>query len=85
MSLVKCPECLCLCFSDSHRCQSCLREFNQGELGVKLAAENIAFNRKCYGVFLILFVVLLLSVGYAVLQGPSMPRTFESLAISQAH
>ena len=29
MSLVKCPECLRLCFSDSQACHSCSREFNR--------------------------------------------------------
>ena len=82
MSLVKCPECLRLCFSDSQACQSCSHEFNRGELGAKLVAENKAFDRKCYGVFLILLLVALIAVGYAVFQGPVMPQTPDSLAIS---
>ena len=87
MSLVKCPECLRLCFSDSHACQSCSREFNRGELSAKLAAETKAFDRKCYGVFLILFLLALLAVGYAVFQVAVIPKTSESLAkyIPHAH
>jgi hypothetical protein len=82
MSLVKCPECLRLCFSDSQACQSCSREFNPGQLRAKLAAENKAFDRKCYGVFLILLVLALLAEGYAVFHGPGIPLTPDSLAIS---
>jgi hypothetical protein len=85
MSLVKCPECLHLCFSDSHACQSCSREFNRGQLRAKLAAENKAFDRKCYGVFLILLLLVLIAVGYAVFQGPVTPRTPDSLAISKVN
>ena len=81
MSLVKCPECLRLCFSDSHACQSCSREFNRGELSAKLAAENKAFDRKCYGVFLVLILLALIAAGYAVFQGPVMPKTPDSLVI----
>ena len=73
MSLVKCPECLHLCFSDSQACRNCLREFNRGELGAKLAAESKAFDRKCYGVFLILLIALLIAVSYAVFQGRMTP------------
>jgi len=83
MSLVKCPECRRLCFSDSQACHSCSREFNQGELRAKLAAENKAFDRKCYGVFLILLLLVLIAVGYAVFQGPVIPRTPNSLAVSK--
>ena len=70
MSLVKCPECLRLCFSDSEACQSCAREFKPGELGAKLAAENKAFDRKCYGVFLVLFLLVLIALGYVVFLMP---------------
>jgi hypothetical protein len=84
MSLVKCPECLRLCFSDSQACQSCSREFNGGELNAKLAAENRAFDRKCYAIFLILILAALIAVGYVVWQGPVMPQTSDRLAISQA-
>ena len=69
MSLVKCPECLRLCFSDSHACHGCSRKFDGGELRAKLAAENKAFDRKCYGVFLILLLGALIAVGYSVFQG----------------
>ena len=75
MSLVKCPDCQRLCFSDSQACESCLREFNRGELSAKLAAENKAFDRKCYGVFLILFLLAVLAVGYAMFQEPVMPKS----------
>ena len=85
MSLVRCPECLRLCFSDSHACQSCSHEFNRGELSAKLAAENKAFERKCYGVFLVLFLLVLIAVGYAVFQGPVMPKTSDLLAISKVN
>jgi hypothetical protein len=85
MSLVKCPECLRLCFSDAQACHSCSREFNRGELITKLAAENKAFDRKCYGVFLILLLLVLIAVGYAVFQGPVIPRTSDSLAISKVN
>ncbi len=81
MSLVKCPECLRLCFSDSQECLSCSCEFNRGELRTKLATENKAFDRKCYGVFLILFLLALLAVGYVVFQGGVVPQTSDSLAI----
>ena len=81
MSLVKCPECLRLCFSDSHACQSCSREFNRGELREKLAAENKAFDRKCYGVFLVLLLLVLIGGGYAMLQGSVTRQTSDSLAI----
>ena len=81
MSLVKCPECRHLCFSDSEVCHSCAREFKRGELNAKLVAENKAFDRKCYGVFLILLLLVLLAVGYAVFQGPMISRTPDSLAI----
>jgi hypothetical protein len=84
MSLVKCPECQRLCFSDSQACHSCSREFNPGELRAKLAAENKAFDRKCYGVFLILLLLVLIAAGYAVYQGPVMPRAPDSLAISKS-
>ena len=84
MSLVKCPECLHLCFSDFQACQSCSREFSRGELRAKLAAENKAFNRKCYGVFLALFVLALLAVGYMVFEGPVIPKP-DSLATLQRH
>ena len=83
MSLVKCPECLRLCFSDSEACQSCAREFKPGELGAKLAAENKAFDRKCYGVFLVLLLLVLIALGYAVFQALVMPTTPHSLAISK--
>jgi len=83
MSLVKCPECLRLCFSDSHACESCSREFNRGELNAKLAAENKAFDRKCYAIFLILMLAALIAVGYAVFQGPVMKQIPDHLAISQ--
>jgi hypothetical protein len=83
MSLVKCPDCQHLCFSDSQGCQSCSHEFNRGELRTKLAAENKAFDRKCYGVFLILFLLVLIAVGYAVFQRPAVPRSPESLTLSQ--
>jgi len=83
MSLVKCPECLRLCFSDSQACQSCAREFNRGELGAKLAAENKAFDRKCYGVFLILLLLVLIALGYEVFHTLAMPKTPDSLAISK--
>jgi len=75
MSLVKCPECLRLCFSDSQACHSCSREFYPSQLRVKLAAENKAFDRKCYGVFLILFLLALLAEGYAMFHGPVIPLT----------
>jgi hypothetical protein len=42
---------------------------------VKLAAENKAFDRKCYGVFLILFLLALLAEGYAMFHGPVIPLT----------
>ena len=84
MSLVKCPECLHLCFSDSQKCLSCSCEFNRDELSAKLAAENKAFDRKCYGVFLILILLALLAVGYAVFQGPVVTQTSDSLAISKS-
>ena len=84
MSLVKCPECLHLCFSDSHACPSCSHEFNRGELNTKLAAENKAFDRKCYGVFLVLSLLALLAVGYAVFQVPVIAKTPDSLAIFQS-
>jgi hypothetical protein len=84
MSLVKCPECLRLCFSDSQVCHSCSREFNRGQLRAKLAAENKAFDRKCYVVFLVLLLLVLIAVGYAVFQGPVIPRTPDSLAISKS-
>jgi len=83
MSLVRCPECLRLCFSDSRVCQSCSREFSRGELRAKLAAENKAFDRKCYGVFVILLLLVLIAVGYAVFQGPMTRKTPDSLAISK--
>ena len=82
MSLVKCPECLRLCFSDSDACQSCSREFNRGELRGKLTAENKAFDRKCYAIFLILMLAALIAVGYVVYQGPVMPQTLDQLAIA---
>ena len=75
MSLVKCPECVHLCFSDSQVCPRCSREFSHGELRAKLMAENKTFDRKCYGVFLILFLVALLAVGYTVFHGPVIPPT----------
>ena len=84
MSLVKCPECLHLCFSDSHACHSCSREFNRGELRAKLVAENKAFDRKSYGVFLILLLLVLIAVGYAVFQRPVMLQTPDTLATGQS-
>ena len=78
-------ECLRLCFSDSQVCHSCSREFNRGELITKLAAENKAFDRKCYGVFLILLLLVLIAVGYAVFQGPMIPRTPGLLTISKVN
>jgi hypothetical protein len=83
MSLVKCPDCLHLCFSDSQECRSCAREFDRGELSLKLAAENRAFNKKCYGIFLVLFVVLMIAVGYAVFQGPVFAPTRHGTAVSK--
>ena len=82
MSLVKCPECFRLCFSESHACQSCLRDFDRGELRAKLVAENKGFDRKCYGVFLILFLLALLAVGYVMFQGPVIQHS-DLLAISK--
>ena len=78
MSLVKCPDCLHLCFSDSQQCRSCSREFDRGELSLKLAGENRAFNKKCYGVFLILFLLALLAVRYTVFHVPVIPPTPDS-------
>lgn len=69
MSLVKCPECLRLCFSDAQACHSCSREFNRGQLRAKLAVENKAFDRKCYGVFLILLLLVLIAVGMQYFKG----------------
>jgi hypothetical protein len=83
MSLVKCPDCLHLCFSDSQVCQRCSREFSRGELGAKLAAENKAFDRKCYGVFLIMFLLALVAVGFAVFHRPVILLTPDSLARSK--
>jgi len=83
MSLVKCPECLHLCFSDSQACRSCSREFDRGELELKLATENKNYDRKCYGVFLILFLLVLIAVGYAVFRRPPVPPTPDSLRLSQ--
>lgn len=82
MSLVKCPECLHLCFSDSQVCQKCSREFSRGELRTKLAAENRAFDRKCYGAFLILFLLALLAVRYTVFHVPVIPPTPDSPTMS---
>jgi hypothetical protein len=84
MSLVKCPECLRLYFSDAQACHSCSPEFNRGELREKLAAENKAFDRKCYGVFVILLLLVLIAMGYAVFQGPVTPGPPDSLAISKS-
>ena len=84
MSLVKCPECQHLCFSDSQACGSCLREFSRGELRAKLTGENKSYDRKVYGVFLVLLILVLAAVGYAVYQGPVLRHTPESQAISEA-
>ena len=84
MSLVKCPKCRRLCFSDAYACQSCSHEFNAGELRAKLAAENKAFDRKCYGVFVILLLLVLIAAGYAAFQERVIPRTPDSLAISKS-
>lgn len=83
MNLVKCPDCLHLCFSDSQECRSCSRGFKPGELGLKLESENKAFDRKCYAVFFILFLLVLIAAGYIVFQGPALTRTQHSLAISR--
>jgi hypothetical protein len=68
MSLVQCPECHRLCFSDFESCVGCLRKFEPGELRTKLMSENRVFERKFYAVFLILFVVLAIALGYQALR-----------------
>jgi hypothetical protein len=48
-----------------------------------MAAENKAFDRKCYGVFLVLILLALIAAGDAVFQGPVRSKTLDSLAISK--
>jgi hypothetical protein len=83
MSLVKCPECRRLCFSDCQQCVNCSREFNRGELSLKLASENKTFERRCYGIFFVLFLLTLIAVTFEVFQGSTLPLTQPSMAISR--
>ena len=62
MGLTSCPHCRKLCFTDAALCPSCRRAFRNGELQAQADAEDRAFMRKSYALFL---MALLASLGVA--------------------
>lgn len=71
MNLVNCPACDNLCFTDCKSCAGCGREFQSGTLQTKADAEDKAFMRKSYAIFLVAILILLGALVFVVLGGYS--------------